>query len=283
MDVWIDGEYFTKETAKISVFDHGLLYGDGLFEGIRVYGGKVFKLREHIERLFEGARAIMIDPPMTKEAMAAQVEESVRRSGRRDAYIRLVLTRGTGDLGINPRLCPKPSLIIIVDEIRLYPAAHYETGIGIITAATRRVGPEAWDPRVKSLNYLNNVLAKLEALRAGCMEALLLNADGYVAECTGDNIFTVKGGVLLTPRPEESLLDGITRRTVMDLARETGMEAREARLTRFDLYTADECFLTGTGAEIMPVTEIDGRMIGDGKPGPATARIRAAFRELVGA
>ncbi len=283
MDVWIDGEYFTKDAAKISVFDHGLLYGDGLFEGIRAYGGRVFKLREHIERLFEGARAIMIEPPMTREAMAAQVEESVLRSGRRDAYIRLVLTRGTGDLGINPRLCPKPSLIVIVDEIRLYPAAHYETGIGIVTAATRRVGPDAWDPRVKSLNYLNNVLAKLEAIRAGCMEAVLLNADGYVAECTGDNIFTAKGGILLTPRPEESLLDGITRRTVMDLAREAGMEAREARLTRFDLYTADECFLTGTGAEIMPVTEIDGRKIGDGKPGPVTARIRAAFTELVGA
>jgi len=282
MDVWIDGTYYRKGEAKISVFDHGLLYGDGLFEGIRVYGGKVFKLGEHIERLFEGAKAILIDPPLSKAAMEAQVEESVRMSGRKDAYIRLLLTRGVGDLGINPKLCPRPSIIIIVDDISLYPAKHYEEGIAIVTAATRRVGPDAWDPRVKSLNYLNNVLAKLEAIRAGCLEAVLLNAEGYVCECTGDNIFIVKKGRVLTPRPEDSLLDGITRRTVMDLAAGINIPTEAARLTRFDLYTADECFLTGTGAEIMPVTDVDGRRIGDGNPGATTLALKRAFEKLVG-
>jgi branched-chain amino acid aminotransferase len=282
MDVWIDGRYFKKDEAKISVFDHGLLYGDGIFEGIRVYGGRIFKLAEHIERLFEGAKAILIDPPLPRAAMEAQVEDSVRKSGRKDAYIRLVLTRGVGDLGMNPKVCPRPSIIVIVDDISLYPATHYEKGIAIVTAATRRVGPSSWDPRVKSLNYLNNVLAKLEAIRAGCMEAVLLNAEGFVCECTGDNIFIVKKGRVLTPRPEDSLLDGITRRTVMELAGSIDMPADAARLTRFDLYTADECFLTGTGAEIMPVTDVDGRTIGDGKPGATTLALKKAFERLVG-
>jgi branched-chain amino acid aminotransferase len=282
MDVWIDGTYFRKDEAKISVYDHGLLYGDGLFEGIRVYNGKAFKLEEHIDRLFDGAKAIMLKPPLGAAAIVAQVEECVERSGRRDAYIRLVLTRGVGDLGVNPALCPRPSLIIIVDEIKLYPAECYEKGIPIITAATRRVGPEAWDPRVKSLNYLNNVLAKIEAAQAGCMEAVMLNGQGYVAECTADNIFIVKGGALLTPNPQDSILDGITRRAVMDAAAGLGMEVRGALLTRYDLYTADECFMTGTGAEIMPVTAVDGRAIGDGKPGAWTGRLRRAFGDLVG-
>jgi branched-chain amino acid aminotransferase len=281
MDVWIDGSFYKKEDAAISVFDHGLLYGDGLFEGIRVYSGRVFKLREHIERLMDGARAIMIQPPMDAEALAAQVEACVRESGRKDAYIRLILTRGRGDLGINPRLCPRPSLIIIVGDISLYPEEAYLKGIPIVTASTRRLGPDCWDPRVKSLNYLNNVLAKLEALRAGCLEAVMLNAQGCLSECTGDNIFLVKRGRLLTPRAQDSILDGITRRTVIELARGIGLPAAEAPLTRYDLYAADECFLTGTGAEVMPVTEADGRPIGDGRPGPWTSRLREAFEALV--
>jgi branched-chain amino acid aminotransferase len=282
MDVWIDGAFYRKDEAKISVYDHGLLYGDGLFEGIRVYNGKAFKLEEHIGRLFEGARAIMLKPPFSAAAIVAQVEECVGRSGRRDAYIRLVLTRGVGDLGVNPALCPRPSLIIIVDEIKLYPQECYEKGIPIVTAATRRVGPDAWDPRVKSLNYLNNVLAKIEAAQAGCMEAVMLNGQGYVSECTADNIFIVKEGALLTPNPQDSILDGITRRAVMDVAAGLGMEVRGGLLTRYDLYTSDECFMTGTGAEIMPVTAVDGRAIGDGKPGALTGRLRRAFGDLVG-
>jgi branched-chain amino acid aminotransferase len=281
MEVWIDGKFYSKENAKISVFDHGLLYGDGLFEGIRVYGGKVFRLKEHVERLFDGAQAIMLGVPMTQAAMAALVEECVARNGRKEAYIRLILTRGIGDLGVNPRLCPRPSLIVIVDEISLYPAEHYKLGIAIITAATRRVGLDAWDPRVKSLNYLNNVLAKLEALRAGCMEAILLNHQGYLSECTGDNIFIVKKGKLLTPRALDSILDGITRRTVMELAEGIGIPAGECLLSRYDLYTADECFLTGTGAEIMPVIDVDGRRIGTGSPGELTLRLREAFAKLI--
>jgi branched-chain amino acid aminotransferase len=281
MKVWIDGEYFEKKDAKISVFDHGLLYGDGLFEGIRIYSGKAFKLNEHMERLYEGARAILLDIPYSLQQLCAQVEDAIRRNSKQDGYIRLVVTRGTGDLGISPYLCKKASVIIIVDDISLYPAENYATGIPIVTAASRRIGVDAFDVRVKSLNYLNNVLAKIEARQAGCMEAVLLNSAGYVAECTGDNIFIVKKGAVLSPAPTDAILDGITRRTVFDLAKGLGVEARAASLTRFDLYTADECFMTGTGAEIMPVTKIDGRPIGDGKPGSLTGRLEKAFKDFV--
>lgn len=279
--VYIDGEWYPKEKAKISVYDHGLLYGDGLFEGIRIYAGRIFKLKEHLDRLWNGARAIGLEIPMTREVMAALLEEGVRRENRPEGYIRLVVTRGVGDLGINPKLCPRPSVIVIVDDIQLYPREHYEKGIPVVTAATRRLQGDVFDPRIKSLNYLNNVLAKMEAQLAGCLEAVLLNRDGYVAECTGDNLFIVAGGVLKTPAPWLGLLEGITRNTVMELAAAEGIPAEETTLTRFDLYTADECFLTGSGAEMIPVTAVDGRTVGCGVPGPVTGRLTDAFRKLV--
>jgi branched-chain amino acid aminotransferase len=281
MQVWIDGTYYDKEQAKISVFDHGLLYGDGLFEGIRIYSGKAFKLAEHVERLYDGAKAILLDIPYALESLSAQIEDAIRVNKKKEGYIRLVVTRGRGDLGISPYLCKKASLIIIVDDISLYPAENYATGIPIITAASRRIGLDAFDVRVKSLNYLNNVLAKIEARQAGCMEAVLLNSGGYVSECTGDNIFIAKKGVVFSPAPTDSILDGITRRTVFELAEGLGIDARPASMTRYDLYTADECFMTGTGAEIMPVTKIDGRSIGNGKPGPLTLRLTEAFKAYV--
>lgn len=281
MKVWIDGEYYEKQDAKISVFDHGLLYGDGLFEGIRIYSGKAFKLNEHLERLYEGARAILLDIPYSLPRLTTQVEEAIRLNAKEEGYIRLLATRGVGDLGISPYLCEKASVVIIVDDISLYPAEKYAAGIPIVTAASRRIGLDAFDVRVKSLNYLNNVLAKIEARQAGCLEAVMLNSAGYVAECTGDNIFIVKKGALLSPAPTDSILDGITRRTVFELAAGLGIDARPAALTRFDLYTADECFMTGTGAEIMPVTRIDGRPIGDGKPGSLTGRLETAFKDFV--
>jgi len=281
MKVWIDGEYFEKKDAKISVFDHGLLYGDGLFEGIRIYAGKAFKLKEHLERLYGGARAILLDIPYPPGQLCAQIEDAIRVNDKEEGYIRLVVTRGMGDLGISPYLCKRASVIVIVDDISLYPAENYSSGIPIVTAASRRIGVDAFDVRVKSLNYLNNVLAKIEARQAGCMEAVLLNSAGYVAECTGDNIFIVKKGILLSPAPTDAILDGITRRTVFELAAGLGIEARAATLTRFDLYTADECFMTGTGAEIMPVTKVDGRPIGDGKPGILCGKLEKAFKAFV--
>ncbi len=281
MKVWIDGHFYSKEEAKISVFDHGLLYGDGLFEGIRIYGGKIFRLKEHLERLFDGAKAIALSLPYSLEEIAAAVEESRRVNEKQEGYIRLMATRGVGDLGISPYLCPRPSLLIIVDDISLYPAELYQQGIPIVTASSRRIGLDAFDVRVKSLNYLNNVLAKIEARQAGCLEAVMLNSAGYVCECTGDNIFIVKGGTLLSPNPSDSLLDGITRRTVFELAAGEGIEAKATALTRYDLYTADECFLTGTGAQIMPVKSVDGRLIGVGKPGVLSLRLMAAFDAFV--
>jgi branched-chain amino acid aminotransferase len=281
MQVWIDGTYYDKENAKISVFDHGLLYGDGLFEGLRIYGGKVFKLAEHIDRLYDGAKAILLDIPYAREELASLVRDAVLVNEKRDGYIRLVVTRGVGDLGISPYLCPKASVIVIVDDISLYPRECYASGIPIVTAATRRISLDAFDVRVKSLNYLNNVLAKIEARQAGCMEAVLLNSSGCVCECTGDNIFVVKRGRLLSPSPTDCILDGITRRAILELASGLGLEAAVAPLTRYDLYTADECFMTGTGAELMPVTTIDGRRIGDGKPGPWSLSLRAAFEAMV--
>jgi len=281
MKVWIDGSYYDKAEAKVSVFDHGLLYGDGVFEGIRIYGGKIFRLDEHLARLWDSAKALCLDIPLTQAAMAAVCLDAVRVNAKRDGYIRLVVTRGVGDLGMSPYTCPKASVIVIVDDIQLYPAESYENGIPIVTAASRRTPVDVFDTRVKSLNYLNNVMAKIEARQAGCLEAVMLNKEGYVSECTGDNVFVVKNGKLFSPASSYAALEGITRRAVFGLAAEAGIPATEATLTRYDLYVCDECFLTGTGAELMPVTKIDGRVIGSGKAGPITKTILDRFRALV--
>ncbi len=281
MKIWIDGGYCSREEARISVFDHGLLYGDGVFEGIRAYGGRVFRLREHLERLYRSARAILLEIPLAPEELHRVVTEAVEANGAPDAYIRLVVTRGVGELGMNPRLCPKASVILIVDEIRFYPEKCYAEGIALMTSSLRRIGPASFDVRIKSLNYLNNLLAKIEANQAGCLEAVMLNQEGKVAECTGDNIFLWSGGVLKTPSAMDQALEGITRAVVLDLAAAAGIPCAEESLTQYDLYTAEECFLTGTGAELMPVTKIDGRVIGDGKPGPVTRRILELFHEEV--
>jgi len=279
--VYINGEFIDSSRASVSVFDHGLLYGDGIFEGIRVYGGRVFKLAEHIERLYKSARAIMLGISMSQVDMANAVEETVRKNNAVDAYIRLIVTRGAGPMGLDPFGCRTPTVIIIVTDIQLYPKEMYERGIAVVSVPTRRMSADMLEPRVKSLNYLNNVLAKTEASRSGCLEAVMLNAQGYVAECTADNIFMVTGGRLLTPPPHMGALDGVTMRTVLELAEGLGINNGFSPLTRYDLYTANECFLTGTGAELMPVVEVDGRKVGDGKPGVVTQRIRKAFRELI--
>jgi len=281
MKVYINGKYYDRGEAMISVFDHGLLYGDGVFEGIRIYKGKAFKLKEHIKRLYQSAKAILLDVPMGQKEMEKAVFEAVRINAKNDGYIRLIITRGEGPLGVDPAQCAKPTVIIIVGDIQLYPQEYYEKGIAVVTAASRRMPSDSLDPRVKSLNYLNNVMAKIEAKQAGCLEAVLLNHEGYVTECTADNIFIVRDGTLLTPAPHYGALDGITRMTVINLAPSCGITSLETALTRYDLYTADECFMTGTGAEIMPVTMIDGRLIGNGKPGPVTRRLIAGFRKLI--
>lgn len=281
MEIYIDGKFHGRDTAMVSVFDHGLLYGDGVFEGIRVYARRIFRLREHLDRLYASARAIALDIPLSRDEMAAAVCATVRRNAKDDGYIRLVVTRGVGDLGINPRSCPRPSVIIIVTDIQVYPAELYAGGVKVVTAATRQVSHDSFDSRIKSLNYLKNVLAKMDALRAGAQEAIMMNGAGYIAECTADNIFFVEAGRLLTPGPEDGALEGVTRRAVLGLAADAGIAACERRLTRYDAYTADECFLTGTGAEIMPVNEIDDRVVGDGRPGPVTRRLIEAFHSLV--
>jgi branched-chain amino acid aminotransferase len=281
MDIYIDGEWYSKDAAKVSVFDHGLLYGDGIFEGIRVYNRRIFRLEGHLDRLYASAQALALVVPLERAAMRAAVEDAVRRNRQEDGYIRLVVTRGVGDLGIDPRTCPRPSVIIIVTDIRVYPRELYAGGVKVITSATRQVSHEAFDPRVKSLNYLKNILAKIDAQRAGAQEAIMLNSAGYIAECTADNIFVIRRERLLTPSPQDGALEGITRGTVLELAAEAGMHAAEAHLTRYDVYTADECFVTGTGAELMPVTEVDGRAIADGKPGPITRRLTEAFHAIV--
>jgi branched-chain amino acid aminotransferase len=269
-----------KAQATVSVYDHGLLYGDGVFEGIRVYHGKVFRLKEHIDRLYDSARALWLEIPMGRDEMIRAVEDTVRANEKRDGYIRLLVTRGPGTLGLDPRKC-EPQVIIIVDDITLYPRELYENGLEIITAATIRNHPAALNPRVKSLNYLNNILAKIEAIRGGCLEALMLNHKGEVAECTGDNVFIVKHGELRTTPLDAGILEGVTRNAVIELADKAGIPFREMTMTRHDIFTADEFFLSGTAAEIIPVVKCDGRPIGTGKPGPITKRLRELFHELV--
>ncbi|MFM7113982.1 MAG: branched-chain-amino-acid transaminase [Planctomycetota bacterium] len=279
--IFLNGELVPRERAVVSVYDHGLLYGDGVFEGLRFYGGKVFKLREHLDRLEESARHIHLVIPSTMDALARDVEACVKASGMADGYVRLVVTRGVGNLGLDPRSCPRPQVIIIADAISLYPAEMYEKGMEIVTASTIRNHPNALSPRVKSLNYLNNIMAKLEAARAGVPEAIMLNHVGEVAECTADNIFVVERGRLRTPPRSAGILAGITRATVIDLARQASVPFAEETLTRHDIFAASEMFLTGTGAEIIPVTKVDGRPIGDGSPGPVTRLLRGKYHELV--
>jgi branched-chain amino acid aminotransferase len=278
--IYLDGEYVPQEKAVISVFDHGLLYGDGVFEGIRAYHNRVFKLHDHLVRLYESARSINMVIPISMAEMEEVVLETCRRNDIRDGYIRLVVTRGVGDLGLDPRKCPRPTIFCISASIQLYPQEYYEKGLEVITVATRRNIPEACNPRVKSLNYLNNIYAKIEANLHGVLEAIMLNSEGYVAEATGDNIFLVKNGVLITPPVHAGILEGITRNTVMELARAKGIEVVEKLFTRHDIFIADECFLTGTAAEVIPTVKVDGRMIGSGQPGEMTWELIAAFREL---
>lgn len=280
MKVFIDGKYYDERAAKISVFDHGLLYGDGIFEGIRAYNGRVFKLREHIDRLFYSAKAILLQIPMSHTDIMRAVVGACRMNKIRDGYIRLLVTRGVGTLGLNPNRCKNPSVIIIADKIQLYAPAFYQRGMEIITVPTTRNLHSALNPAIKSLNYLNNILAKIEANNAGVEEAVMLNAEGYVAECTGDNLFIVKNGALMTPPLSAGALYGITRQVVMELAEEEGLVVSEPNLTRYDLFNADECFLTGTGAEIVPVVKIDGRVVGSGKPGPITRKLEEEYRAL---
>lgn len=280
MQIYLNGKLVPKAQATVSVFDHGFLYGDGVFEGIRVYDGNIFRLEEHIDRLYESAKTIDLKIPLTPDKMTRATLDTVAANGKRDAYIRLVVSRGFGDLGIDPVNCPEPTVAIIVDSIALYPQEMYETGISLVTSSVRRIPQECFDPRVKSLNYLNNILAKIEARKAGVPEAIMLNHQGYVAECTADNLFMIKGGEVRTPDLMQGALGGITRQTVLEIARDHELKTHETVLGLHDLYNADEVFLTGTGAEIMPVIEIDGRKIGNGKPGEVTHMLLAAFREL---
>src|SRR4030095_10565821 len=280
MKVYVDGKFYDEANAKISVFDHGLLYGDGIFEGIRAYNGRVFKLKEHIDRLYYSAKAILLEIPMSHAEMMRAVVETCRQNTLRDGYIRLVVTRGAGTLGLNPNRCKNPSVIIIADKIQLYPAELYERGMEIITVPTTRNLHSALNPAIKSLNYLNNILAKIEANNSGCEEAVMLNAEGFVAECTGDNLFVVRRGQLYTPPLYSGTLYGITRGVIIDMAREGGLPVNETNLTRYDLFNADECFLTGTGAELIPVVKIDGRVIGNGRPGAGTGDLMQRYHAL---
>lgn len=279
--IYLDGEFVKKSDAKISVFDHGLLYGDGVFEGIRAYNGRVFKLKEHIDRIYSAAKCIMLEIPMTKEQLTKVVLESCNKNNLKDGYIRLIVTRGVGDLGLSPTKCNGATVICIASTIQLYPEEMYEKGIPVITAVQRRNKATILDPQIKSLNYLNNIMAKIEANRAGAEEAIMLNEDGIVAECTGDNIFIVKDGVIYTPPIHMGILDGITRRTIMDLSRNSGYEMLEKEFTMFNVMSSDECFLTGTAAECIPVTSVDGRVIGDGNAGPVTTKLLTLFHDYV--
>lgn len=281
LQIYISGKYFDKDNAKISVYDHGLLYGDGVFEGMRAYSGNVFRLTEHIDRLYESALAICLKIPMSKSDMIAAVNKTLEINSLKDAYIRLVVTRGAGSLGLDPNRTSDPQIIIIADHIALYDPKFYEEGLKIITASTIRNHPAALSPRIKSLNYLNNIMAKIEGLQAGCMEAIMLNHKGEVAECTGDNIFIVKRGELLTPPKDAGILEGITRNAILELAQSLDIPTKEISLTRHDLFVADECFLTGSAAEVIPVVSIDNRSIHDGCVGPVTKKLMSEFKKLV--
>ncbi len=280
LQIYLNGRFVPEYEAKISVFDHGFLYGDGIFEGIRAYHGRVFKLKEHIDRLYECAKVIALDIGISKAEMQEIILETLRRNDFTDAYIRLVVSRGKGDLGLDPRKCPKAGIICISDKLALFPETLYQNGMEVKTVATRRNNVDSLSPRIKSLNYLNNIMARMEATQAGVMEAVMLNQDGYVCEGTGDNIFMVKKGTLITPPTYVGILEGITRNTVMDLAISAGIPVKEELFTRFDLYNADEVFLTGTAAEMIPVNKVDGRVIGEGKPGEMFNRLLPMFREL---
>ncbi|MCM8790991.1 MAG: branched-chain-amino-acid transaminase [Candidatus Omnitrophica bacterium] len=280
MKIYLDGKLVEKHEAAVSVFDHGLLYGDGVFEGIRTYDSLVFRLKEHIDRLYKSADAIQLKIPLTKMEMMEAVIMTLKANRLTDAYIRLVVTRGVGDLGLDPRKCKRPTIFIITDKIALYPKEFYEKGLAIVTATTKRNLPQALDPRIKSLNYLNNILAKIDAIESGAEEAIMLTNDDYVAECTGDNIFIVKDGELLTPPPDVGALEGITRDAVIGIARRNGIPFKEKMLRMEDVYAADEVFLTGTAAEIIPVVAIDGRKIGAGEPGAITLKLRNEFKKL---
>lgn len=278
--VWINGELLPPEQATVSVYDHGLLYGDGVFEGIRSYAGKVFRMEAHLDRLWHSAKAILLEIPYTKAELAAAIEQTLEVNGIVDGYIRVVITRGSGTLGIDPKRCSDPRVIIITDSIELYPPEDYENGLGIVAVSTIRNHAAALSPRIKSLNYLNNILAKIEGHQAGCKEALMLNHKGEVAECTGDNIFLVRDGRVLTPPVDAGILEGITRDVVIELARSAGIPVDEVPLTRHDIYVADECFLTGTAAEVIPVVKVDSRPIGNGKPGKVTRDLIERFHKL---
>jgi branched-chain amino acid aminotransferase len=280
MHIYIDGEFFPEADAKVSVFDHGLLYGDGIFEGIRFYNGRVFKLTEHLERLYDSARAINLAVPLNFVELTEAVLETVRRNEIREGYLRLLVTRGKGNLGLSPDRCPKASLIIIAATIQLYPPEVYQRGMTVVTCGTRRLSPGALSPAIKSLNYLNNILAKIEANLAKADEGLMLNEQGYVAECTGDNVFIVKRGEVYTPPVYSGALCGITWQAVLDIAAELALRVHVQELTRYDIYTADEFFLSVTAAEVIAAVQLDGRPIGDGQPGPITRQIIARFREL---
>jgi len=280
--VYVNGKFVPKEEAKVSVFDHAFLYGDAVFEGIRAYNGRVFRLEEHIDRLYDSAKAIWLEIEMPKKEMMEVVAESCRQNNLKDAYIRLVVSRGVGDLGLDPRKCHgNSSIICIADKIALYPEEFYEKGLKAITAATRRNYGEVLAPQVKSNNYLPNIMAKIEAITAGCLEAICMSREGYVTEGTGDNIFIVKDGVLKTPHPAVGILKGVTRKAIMELAEQEGIPVEETFMNRFDVYTADEIFFTGTAAEVIPVVEVDSRKIGDGVPGPITKKLRSLFMDLV--
>ncbi len=279
--IYLDGQWLDKESARVSVYDHGLLYGDGVFEGMRVYGGRTFRLAEHVDRLYDSAQAIMLKVPITREAMIAATEEGVRRAGLQDGYLRHVITRGVGDLGLDPRKCPKPTVIIIFDVIAIWPPERYEQGLTLITAGTPINQREALSPRVKSLNYLNHILAKVEATNAGADDAIMLDAAGHIAEATGMNLFVWKHDVLYTPAVYAGLLKGVTRDVIIEIALEAGYRVVETLLNRYDLYTAEEAFLTGTAAEVAPIRMVDGRVIGAGKAGPVTRDLRARFLKMV--
>lgn len=278
--IYLNGEFVKAEEAKVSVFDHGLLYGDGCFEGIRAYHNRVFRMEEHIDRLYENAHSILLDLWLTKEEMTEMVLETIRRNNLRDAYIRLVVTRGYGDLGLDPAKCPKATIFCIAAQIQLYPEELYENGLVVNTVASRRNTNESTNPRFKSLNYLNNIMGKIESKLTGTIEAIMLNNEGYVAEATGDNIFIIKKGVLITPPTYAGVLEGVTRNAVIELAKKRGLEVKETLFSRHDVWSAEECFLTGTAAEVISVIQVDGRHIGSGKPGPITKELTKDFRDL---